>query len=233
MTPLWFDTTTGRIGSRSMKLVQDPAKQTTAVTDIILSLAAFGGVLVLQWAPVTADGPWRIHIWSTAIGLIGLAAALGAVAHGMLFKAIIHNRIWRVLNLALALAVSLFVVGVITDLFSFELAGTAFPYMLATGLGFYLTTLLFPGIFFVFIVYEGLALLFSLGAYLFLSATGEPGAGLMACGVLLSIAAAGLQARKSILITLIWTFDYNGIYHVVQTVGLVLLVAGLWISSVH
>jgi hypothetical protein len=31
---------------------------------------------------------------------------------------IIHNRIWRVLNLALALAVSLFVFGVINDLFS-------------------------------------------------------------------------------------------------------------------
>ena len=105
--------------------------------------------------------------------------------------------------------------------------------MLAAGLGFYLTTLIFPGIFFLFIVYEGLALLFSLGAYLFLSATGEPGAGLMAGGVLLSIVAAGLQARKSILITLIWNFDHNGIYHIVQTVGLVLLIAGLRISQIH
>ena len=216
-----------------MKLVEDPAEQTTAVTDIILSLVAFGGVLLLQCSPVTAGGLWRIHIWSTAIGLMGLAAALGAVAHGLLLKTIIHNRIWRVLNLALALAVSLFVVGVINDLFSFELARKSLPFMLAAGLGFYLTTLIFPGIFFVFIVYEGLALLFSLGAYLFLSATGQPGAGLMAGGVLLSIVAAGLQARKSILITLIWKFDHNGIYHIVQTVGLVLLIAGLRISQIH
>jgi hypothetical protein len=158
---------------------------------------------------------------------------LGAVAHGLPLKTVIHNRIWRVLNLALALAVSLFVVGVINDLFSFELASHALPYMLAAGLGFYLTTLIFPGIFFVFIVFEGLALLFSLGAYLFLSATGEPGAGLMACGVLLSIIAAGLQARKSILIRLIWSFGHNGLYHIVQTVGLMLLIAGLWISSVR
>ena len=216
-----------------MKLVEDTAEQTTAVTDIILALTAFGGVLVLQCSPVAAGGLWRIHIWSTAIGLTGLAAALGAVAHGLPLKTVIHNRIWRVLNLALALAVSLFVVGVINDLFSFELASHALPYMLAAGLGFYLTTLIFPGIFFVFIVFEGLALLFSLGAYLFLSATGEPGAGLMACGVLLSIIAAGLQARKSILIRLIWSFGHNGLYHIVQTVGLMLLIAGLWISSVR
>ena len=83
-----------------MKLVKDPAEQTTAVTDIILSLVAFGGVLLLQWPPVYTGGLWRIHIWSTAIGLMGLAAVLGAVAHGLILKTITHNRIWRVLNLA-------------------------------------------------------------------------------------------------------------------------------------
>jgi hypothetical protein len=215
-----------------MKPVKDPAEQATAATDIILALVAFGGVLFLQWPPVDAGGLWRIHVWSTAIGLIGLAATLGAVAHGLIFKAITHNRIWRVLNLALAFAVSLFVVGVINDLYGCAAARKTLPFMLAAGLGFYLTTLIYPGIFFLFIVYEGLALLFSLGAYLFLSVAGEPGAGLMASGVLLSIIAAGLQARKSIAVTLIWKFDHNGIYHIVQTIGLLFLIAGLWISSV-
>ena len=210
-----------------MKLVKDPADKTTAVTDIILSLVAIGGVMLLQWSPVNTDNLWRIHIWSTALGLMGLAAALGAVAHGLIIKTITHNRIWRVLNLALALAVSLFVVGVINDLHSSEVAKSALPFMLAAGLGFYLTTLIYPGVFFLFIVYEGLALLFSLGAYVFLSAAGERGAGFMACGVLLSLVAAVLQARKSIFITLIWKFDHNGIYHIVQTFGLLFLIAGL------
>ena len=169
-----------------MKLVEDPAEQTTAGTDIILSLVAFGGVLLLQCSPVTAGGLWRIHIWSTAIGLMGLAAALGAVAHGLLLKTIIHNRIWQVLNLALALAVSLFVVGVINDLWSYELARKALPFMLIAGLGFYLATLIYPGIFFLFIVYEGLALIIAFGAYLFLTVNGKPGAGFMASGVMLS-----------------------------------------------
>ena len=105
--------------------------------------------------------------------------------------------------------------------------------MLIAGLVFYLTTLIYPGIFFLFIVYEGLALFIALGAYLFLTVTGEPGAGFMASGVLLSIIAAGLQARKSIAVTLIWKFDHNGIYDIVQTVGLLVLIAGLRISLVH
>jgi len=216
-----------------MNRVEDPAERTTAVTDIILALVAFGGVLLLQWSPVNAGEPWRINIWSAAIGLIGLAAALGAAAHGLLLKTTLHNRIWLVLNMALALAVSLFVVGVINDLWSCELSRKALPFMLFAGLGFYLTTLIYPEIFFFFIVYEGLALTFALGAYLFLTVTGAAGAGFLASGVLLSIVAAGLQARKSIVFTLIWKFDHNGIYHIVQTIGLLLLVAGLKISLIR
>lgn len=210
-----------------MKLVKDPAEQTTAVTDIILSLVAFGGVLALQHSPVNSGELWRITIWSTAIGLIGLAAALGAAAHGLILKTILHHRIWMVLNLALALAVSLFVVAVINDLWSYELSRKSLPIMLIAGLGFYLTTLMYPGIFFLFIVYEGLALSLAFCAYVYLAAAGEPGAGLMASCMLLSIVAAGLQTRKSIAFTLIWRFDRNGIYHIVQTIGLLFLIAGL------
>ena len=210
-----------------MKLVKDPAEQTAAVTDIILALVAVGGVLLLQWSPGKASELWRINIWSTAIGFIGLAAALGAAAHGLLLKTTLHNRMWLALNMALALAVSLFVVAVINDLWSYEASRSALPFMLFAGLGYYLTTLIYPEIFFLFIVYEGLALFFALCAYLFLMGTGEPGTGLMASGVLLSMVAAGLQARKSIVLRLIWKFDHNGIYHIVQTIGLLFLIAGL------
>jgi hypothetical protein len=62
--------------------------------------------------------------------------------------------------------------------------------------------------------------------------TGEPGAGFMAGGVLVSMVAGGLQTRKSIVFTLTWKFDHNGIYHIVQTVGLLFLIAGLRISLI-
>jgi hypothetical protein len=210
-----------------MKRVNDPAEQTTAATDIILALVAFGGILLLHGHAENTGALWRIYIWSIAIGLIGLAATLGAVVHGLLLPPNFHNRIWLVLNMALALAVSLFVVGVINDLWGYATSKIALPVMLVAGLGFYLVTLIYPGIFVVFIVYEGLALAFALCVYAFLAVVGEQGAGCMATGVLLSILAAGLQAIKSIEFTLIWKFDHNGIYHLVQTAGLIFLFAGL------
>jgi len=160
--------------------------------------------------------------------LIGLAAALGAVAHGLVLSQTFHHRIWLVLNMALSLAVSLFVVGVVYDLWGFEISLTTLPILLTTGLGFYLTTLIYPDIFFLFIVYEVVALVFALCAYIFLTIQkDQPGAWLMAAGILVSIIAAGIQANKSVVLTFIWRFDHNGIYHLLQVVGLMLLLMGL------
>jgi hypothetical protein len=214
-----------------MKFIQNPAEQTTAVTDIILAAVAFAGIMYLRWIPTTGSAIWKINIWSAAIGLIGLAAALGAVAHGLVISKSWHDRCWRLLNLSLAVAVSLFVVGVAYDLWGPAVCFKALPAMLLAGLVFFVITLLYPGIFFIFIVYEGLALSFALGAYFYLALQGKTaGAGFMAAGILVSILAAGIQAKKSISVTLIWLFDHNGIYHIVQIAGLLLLVYGIRLS---
>ena len=211
-----------------MNFIKDPVEKTTAVTDIILALIALGGIVYLQSLRLNSGEIWKINIWSAAIGLIGLAAALGAVAHGLVLSDILHRRIWQVLNLALSLAVSLFVVGVAYDLGGFELSLTTLPIMLIAGLGFYWATLIYPGIFFLFIVYEVIALVFALAVYIFIATHEElPGAWLMATGIFVSIIAAGIQANKSIFFTIIWRFDHNGIYHLVQMVGLMLLLIGL------
>jgi hypothetical protein len=211
-----------------MKFIKDPTEKTTAVTDIILALTAFGGIAYLRWALLYAGKLWKINIWSAAFGLIGLAAALGAVAHGLVLSRIFHHRIWLALNMALSLAVSLFVVGVVYDLWGFEVSLTILPIMLIAGLGFFMTTLIYPGVFFLFIVYEAVALAFALGAYIFLTVQKDlPGTWLMAVGILVSIIAAGIQANKSVVLTFIWRFDHNGIYHLVQLVGLLLLLMGL------
>ena len=211
-----------------MKFVKDPLEQTTAATDIVLALVAFGGIVFLLGLLLNSGELWKISIWSAAIGSIGLAAALGAVAHGLILSRTLHHFSWLVLNLALSLAISLFVVGVVYDLWGFEVSLKTLPILVITGLGFYLTTLFYPGIFFLFIVYEGVALVFALAAYIYLTIQQDlPGAFLMAAGVLASIIAAGIQANKSVVVTFIWRFDHNGIYHLVQVVGLLLLFAGL------
>jgi len=211
-----------------MKFVKDPLEQTTAATDIVLALVAFGGIVFLLGLLLNSGELWKISIWSAAIGSIGLAAALGAVAHGLILSRTLHHFSWLVLNLALSLAISLFVVGVVYDLWGFEVSLKTLPILVITGLGFYLTTLFYPGIFFLFIVYEGVALVFALAAYIYLTIQQDlPGAYLMAAGVLASIIAAGIQANKPVVVTFIWRFDHNGIYHLVQVVGLLLLFAGL------
>jgi len=211
-----------------MKIVNDPTEQTTAATDVLLALVAGAGLFYLH-RPVPPNGNlWKIAIWTAAIGLIGLSAALGAVAHGFVLSPAVHRRIWRVLNMALALTVSLFVVGVAYDLWGLSISSAVLPIMLGAGLGFYLVTLRYPGIFFLFIVYEALALSFALGAYCLLAIRGTlPGAGLMATGILISITAALIQANKTLSVALIWKFDHNGIYHLVQMLGLAVLLLGL------
>jgi len=217
-----------------MDYIKDPVEQVTAITDIILAAVCLGGIFFLQGAPTVYGGFFKITVWSAAIGLIGLAAALGAAAHGLVLAQALHQRLWQMLNMALALAVALFVVGVVFDLWGAAASYQALPLMLIISLGFYAATLIYPGIFFVFIVYEGLALIFALGAYAFLSWQGElKGAGLMAGGILLSIIAAGIQAKKSIRLTLIWQFDHNGVYHLVQVVGIILLLMGLRLSVLY
>ncbi len=211
-----------------MEFTKEPTEQTTAITDIILALVAFGGILILCWNIPNSGAIWKIVIWSAAFGMIGLASALGAVAHGLEISCTVHNRIWQLLNMALALAVSLFVAGVIYDLWGLAASLKFLPAILIAGLGFFGATLLYPGIFFIFILYEGLALIFSLSAYIYLTVRGDPaGAVFMAAGILISILAAGIQANKSISVTVIWEFDHNGIYHIVQVLGLILLLVGL------
>ena len=211
-----------------MKFIQDPAEQTTAITDLILATAALAGVVFLRWEPVYSNVLLKINIWSAAVGLIGLAAALGTAAHGLIISQSAHHRIWRLLNMSLALAVSLFVVGVIYDLWGSAACLKALPIMLLIGIGFFAATLRYPDIFFIFIIYEGLALIFALGAYIFLAVQGElNGAGFIAAGILISIIAAGIQTKQSISLTVIWQFDHNGIYHIVQIIGLPVLIYGL------
>ena len=217
-----------------MKFIKDPVEKTTAATDIVLTLIALGGIVYLRYLLLNSGELWKINIWSAAIGLIGLAAALGATAHGLVLPRAFHRRIWLALNLTLSLAVSLFVVGVAYDLWGFEISLTTLPILLIAGLGFYLTTLIYPGVFFLFIVYEVVALVFALGAYMFMAIHKDlPGALLMATGIFVSIIAAGIQANKSVFLTFIWRFDHNGIYHLMQVVGLMLLLMGLLWSMLY
>ena len=212
-----------------LKFTSSPTEKTTAITDILLSLVAAGGIVYLQ--RLGTSEVWKINTWSWAFAFIALSGLLGAIAHACELPETAHQRIWNLLNLGLGLAVSVFVIGVAYDLWGPVIARKILPWMLALGLGFFLITRLFSGIFSVFIVYEAAILLFACGAYSWLAITGRlNGSLLMATGVLVSIIAAGLQAAKKTRVTLLFEFDHNGIFHIVQIIGLLLILAGLRLS---
>jgi hypothetical protein len=211
-----------------MQFIKDTAERTTAVTDAILALVALGCIWFLGRESATGGEFLKIYIWSAAIGMIGLAAVLGAAAHGLVISPRLHNRLWQVLNACLALAVSLFMAGVVYDVWGSLTCLQVLPFLIAVGMVFYAATLMYPGFFLIFIVYEGIALVFALCAYVYLSFDSElTGAPVIAAGILVSILAAAFQAYKSISVTVIWEFDHNGIFHMVQIIGIILLSIGL------
>lgn len=213
-----------------MKFIDIPTEQTTAITDAILALLALGCIFYL-WQIGHSGDSWKAGLWAWAFGLLALAAGLGAIAHGFKMSLALNVLFWYPLNLALGLVVALFVVGVIYDVWGLGAAQLAVPIMLITGLLFFGVTVFFSDIFLVFILYEAVALSFALAVYGWLAFTGRlPGAGWMAAGVLTTIIAAAIQATwngKENPLTLIWQFDQNGLYHLIQMIGVVLLIIGL------
>lgn len=178
--------------------------------------------------------PWKVNIWAWTFSLLVVAAALGAVVHGFKMSKTVNQRLWWPLNLSLAWLVALFVVGVVYDLWGVESSRWIVPPALTVGFVFFGLTLLNPTNFLPFIIYEVIAMLFALGGYGWLAWTGRlPGAGWMMAGVLVTIIAAGIQALwngKEKPVRMIWQFDQNGLYHLIQMVGVVFLVIGLRIG---
>lgn len=212
-----------------IQLIDNPTERTSAVTDALLALVALGSIFYLRLEG--GSDFWKTALWSWAFGLLALGAALGAVAHGLELSAPTNRRLWQPLNLVLGLVVALFTVGVIYDLAGMTAARRALPWLLGGGLLFFFATEYLRGGFLLFILYQGIAMLFALGAYGWLALTGQlAGAWLMVAGVALTLTAAAVQSSHALLFTFFWPFDHNGLYHVVQMVAIFALVTGLRVS---
>jgi hypothetical protein len=53
-----------------------------------------------------------------------------------------------------------------------------------------------------------------------------PGAGIVAISIVVGLAAAAVRAT-SLSVTMIWPFDHNGLFHLVETVALITMAWGL------
>ncbi len=209
-----------------MRLTDSPTERTTAATDLLLSLSAAGGIVLLQ--SLAPSAPWKINLWSWTFALIAAAAALGTVYHGLVLAERTQIWLWRILTACLSMAISLFGVGMILDAVGTEAAARMLPILLLSGLLIYAVSRVFAGLFMVFIAYQALLLVLALGVYAWSAVRGAPaGAGWMAAGVGASMIAAAAQVTRSLQVRLIWTFDHNGIFHLIQVSGVIFFCVGL------
>lgn len=213
-----------------MQFIDIPTEQTTAATDFVMTLLAIWAAFIIRRAG-TKTSPIKARIWFWVFVLLAIGALFGAIAHGFKMDEKTNSLLWQPLFLSLGLAVSMFAAGAIFDLKKGSVPKIAIPLLLALGFGFYLVTVFIPGSFLVFILYEAVVMIFALVAYLVLALKKKlSGAWWMVGGIFVTIIAAAIQATETLHFTLIWEFDYNGIFHLVQMVGIFILVNGLLIN---
>ena len=192
---------------------------------MLLSIQAMWSAWVVRRTP--GGDRWRATLWMWAFILLALSAGLGAIAHGVRLSPPLSELIWHPLYLGLGLVVVLIAVALVADLWGERASRRALPLFLGLGVVFYVVTLVAPPGFLVFIVYETVFMVFALGGYVYLTRKARPGAGWMAVGIVLTMVASAIQATGRLSFTLIWPFDHNGIFHIVQMAGVAALVLGL------
>jgi hypothetical protein len=208
-----------------MTLTSSPTELTTAVTDLLLACVLSGCLWGLRGGSPRAR--FRAILWRVVFGLTALSALLGAVAHGCVLAEGARWLLWQPLYLSLGTVVALFVVAAIHDGFGARAARWSVPPMLLTALGFWAWTALAGGDFLLFVLYEAVAMLFSLAVYVRGAAIGRPsGAATIALAIVLNLVAAAIQS-SDLSLTVVWPFDHNGLFHLAQIVAIGALFVGV------
>lgn len=209
-------------------LIDSATEQTTAATDLIIAVLAVVASIYLRH---TGPGGLRGRLWRGVLLLLAVAALLGAIGHGLVLRTAVYNSVWLLAYLALALVVAAFLLATIRDLAGDRTARRALPVLLVIALAFFGYAMLDPENFLPFILYEVATMTLSLAGFVWITMRGElPGTPWITAAIGVNILAAAIQAEGSAGFTLIWSFDHNGVFHLVQIVAIGLLVHGLRVA---
>ncbi|GAA4837034.1 DUF6962 family protein [Algivirga pacifica] len=197
---------------------------TTAATDLLLGVVA----LFFSYFLYQQSNVGRGRIWGTAFLLLALGAIVGGVKTGLVLDDTTVKVLQQPFFFSLSITVSLFVLGVLWDFQGGYLKEWQDRGLLAIGGAFYLITVLFSGVFLLFLAYAATAMLFAGVVYFMLYLRKEvKGALWVSVGIALTLVAFGVQASKAISFHLIWDFDHNGVFHLIQLLAVTLLYIGV------
>ena len=208
-----------------MTLIQIPTEQTTAVTDLLICVLAIAGVTFLR-----RRGPLGLRglLWRAVFQFLAIAGLLGGIAHGLLLDEKIYTVVWWGTYLALSLLIAAFFLATARDLWGDDIARALSMPTAIIAIGFFGYFILHPDSFLPFILYESAVMLFALMAFFWLTWQRRlQGSAWIAASIAVNIVAAIIQATGTVSFTVIWSFDHNGAFHLVQITGIALLLLGL------
>ena len=202
-----------------------PSELTTAATDAAIALLCAVALQRLLVLPVNQR--WKRSIWAWVLACLGMASLVGAAVHAIVSPPLLRTALWAMLYASLGLTLAAFLVGVLFDARGESLARSAAPWVAAGGTGFGVLTIVSGGSFAVFVAIESVVMIAGLVVYGALALTRRlPGAGLVAVGIVVTVLAGVVQTSRFSLVLFV-PFDHNGLFHLVQLVGTILLVMGI------
>ncbi|WP_226646387.1 DUF6962 family protein [Microbulbifer variabilis] len=203
-----------------------PTEQTSAATDIVLVIIA--AIIWFYLYRSDFQPYWKRYVWLCFYALLFLSALLAGFIHGTETSQNIRVGLWYTLFIFLGLFLVSFTLAVLNDLIGEYYSKKALPYALLAGFIFFILAVVKTYGFLTFVVYQALAMSLVVIGYAWLGWTGRlPGAWYMALGGVFSFTAVVFQVRTSLEFTFIWTFNHNGVYHLVQAVGVLFFFVGI------
>jgi len=204
-----------------LQLIESATERTTAATDLILAVEF---LLFAIFFIKSAPGIKRAAAWSIPFLLLAAAFLIGAIAHGFQMPEKMNMLLWLFLAGCSAFGLA--------HLVSASVGEWKPAWYKKSVIGMSLAALIFIGItvklssftvYVVFIVIT-MALVFWLNAVCF-EKSGNKKHLLIIFGAVFTTIASLVQLIKSIHFTIIWEFDYNGAFHLVQ------MLAGIFRAS--
>lgn len=193
-------------------------ERTTALTDVVI-------VVVALWCCRHAARA-RAPLWAGAFGAVALTAVCGAVVHGLAWETPASQRGFMLIGLGLLAAIVLFTDCAVRD--CVRHGGARW----LPGCGVIATLIVIAsarhgGAADAAIFGAGCAAMaFALGVYGWLALRRRVGALWVAVGLLLTTFAGYAQARPDWGLVIVWPFDHNGLFHLLEIAALPLLARG-------